>query len=775
MNPRTWVDTARPEMLLELGDAWIGIGVELEGLFNEYQAAVTTVNGSYWDGQTADAAQGRAQSDNKTMQVLADKLEAIGARAKQGYDEVNPPLLRARGAIMEAQRRSYQIADSLALSLQNATAEQAKELETLQTELNDAVRSAMQADIAVRDALNGARTELRVAFVSAAALGGPQAKADGQQLIDNPGAMSAEAQQRLIEAGQLTPDQLAALQRGDTATIPASQMEYLNELSRSLDGKSPREIEQMVSKLPPEAQKAVANSFQIMSTPGVNAGPVAVGDKEMRNSGKGGLAVLPQQMQSSLTRSDLVSKDSVYLVNKEVNLNGVADNKAIAKMIGAGDPQYMVGTDVDRKLLDVGSKYLAGIEDYKDDDHGWMGGTRLQVDGGGGSSHDLVDSFFTTAGKDKAAVEALVTGEGKDDLYNNITSHAWSDKGAAPATLFQFADGAATIENPNDPADVKAAEQHGKIMSSAAEYLSGGGDPGARWSELTSLDSEGNHTLGERNPLLTQALATGFAPHIETMAGGLSPNTKGFDAPVVFDNETGEVSSWLDPDGNGTYRGTSNIFGILSTDEASRDQVSQAVDSAKDRMMQEYADAPTAPGSSSKLGMIGTLEGLARGGGDAGQAAQVYGDYGDRLTQHKDKQSVLDLPQTILGDTPFVGSYVDMGIEQLKPKIFGETPEAGELEVSSPPNFNRMNHEVLARMAVPVEQQSRYGDLFDNGNMRTWEEIQRSPNRQALVAQSAELFDSLDRGEGNSSSIEDAYRRVMSGVPTTEKPEPEGE
>ncbi|MFD6390963.1 hypothetical protein [Nocardia sp. NPDC060259] len=756
-------------MLLELGDAWIGVGAELEGLFNEYQAAVTTVNGSYWDGQTADAAQSRAQSDNKTMQVLADKLEAIGTRAKQGYDEINPPLLRARGAIMEAQRRNYQIADSLALSLQNATAEQAKELETLQTELNGAVRSAMQADIAVRDALNAARTELRVAFVSAAALGGPQAKADGQQLIDNPGGMSPEAQQRLIEAGQLTPDQLSALQRGDTATIPASQMEYLNELSRSLDGKSPREIEQMVSKLPPDAQKAVANSFQIMSTPGVNAGPVAADDKELRNSGKGGLAVLPQQMQSSLTRSDLVTKDSVYLVNKEVNLNGVADNKAIAKMIGSGDPQYMVGTDVDRKLLDVGSKYLAGIEDYKDDDHGWVGSTRLQIDGGSGGSHGVVDSFFTTAGKDKVAVEALVTGEGKEELYNNITSHAWTDKGAAPATLFQFADGAATIENPNDPADVKAAERHGKIMSSAAEYLSGGGDPGARWSELTSLDSVGNHTLGERNPLLTQALATGFAPHIETMVGGTSPNTTGFNIPVTYDKDKGEVSSWLDPDGNGTYRGTNNIFSILATDEPSGEKVSEAIESAKDRMMQEYADAPSSPGSSSKLGMIGTLQGLANGSADASEAARVYGDYGDQLTRHNDMQSAFDLPQTILGDVPFVGSYLDMGIENMKP----DAPEVEDPKVSSAPNFNRMNYEILERMAIPVDQQSRYGELFDNGGMRTWEDIQRSPNRQALVAQSAELFDSLDRGDGNSSAIEDAYRRMMSGAPTTKKPEPE--
>ncbi|WP_441347175.1 TPR repeat region-containing protein [Rhodococcus sp. OK302] len=44
------------------------------------------------------------------------------------------------------------------------------------------------------------------------------------------------------------------LECGDTAAIPASQMEYLNQLSRSLDGKTPQQIEDLLSKLPPDAR-----------------------------------------------------------------------------------------------------------------------------------------------------------------------------------------------------------------------------------------------------------------------------------------------------------------------------------------------------------------------------------------------------------------------------------------------------------------------------------------------------------------------------------------
>ncbi|MFI6219026.1 hypothetical protein ACIBEH_00590 [Nocardia salmonicida] len=785
MDPRTWVATAQPATLLELGDAWIGVGAELEGLFQEYQMAVTTVDGAYWEGQTANAAQARAQSDYKTMQLLADKLEAIGNRAKQGYEEINAPLLRARGAIMEAERRTYQISEKLALSLQKATDEQAKELTALQTELNDAVRSAMQADITVRDALNVAGVELRVAFVSAAALGSQQARSDGQQLVDDPASLSPEAQQRLIEAGQLTPEQLTALQRGDSSTIPASQMEYLNELSRSMDGKSPKEIEQIVNKLPPETQKAMANSFQIMSNPKINAGPVTANDKELPNSGKGGLAVLPAKMQSSLTRSDLVTKESKYFINEQVNLNGVADNKAIAKLVSAGDPQYMTGTDVDRKLLDVGSKYLAGIQDYKDDSHVTFGGTRLQIDGSGGSSYDVVGDFFTTAGHDKAAVQELLTGEDmltgglrttdeeREQLFENITTFPWDDKGAAPATLFQFNPGDATIENRSDPADVLAAERHGKIMSSAAEFLAGSGDPEKRWGQLTSLESGDRNTLGESQPLLAQSLATGLTPHMENLAGGDSPNTAGFDVPRVLDPKTQEVTTWLDPEGNGTYRGSSNIFSILSTDTTDNGAQSILVNGAGDsiaRSMQEYATDPSAPGSSSKLSTIGRLDALVVGGQNAGAQAVAFADHEDATTAHENKSKAIDPLQTLIEEVPF-GGYIGAGIEEVKPFMMGDAPELKEPETQTAPNFDRINHAVLARMSITPELQDRYSGLFEDGQLRSWEAIKTAPNGDNLAAQSAELFDSMDRADGNSTAMERAYRQVAESAPRPEKPE----
>ena len=127
-----------------------------------------------------------------------------------------------------------------------------------QRELTDAAHATENADNTVRSSLAGARDGLRVTFVSAVTSGGEQGKSDSDALATHPASMTPEQLQRIMEAGHLTSEQATALERGETATISASQMEYLNQLGRSPDGKSPQEIEDLLSKLPPEAQASSA-------------------------------------------------------------------------------------------------------------------------------------------------------------------------------------------------------------------------------------------------------------------------------------------------------------------------------------------------------------------------------------------------------------------------------------------------------------------------------------------------------------------------------------
>ena len=96
MTPKSWIENTDPSKLIALGDSWITFGIDLEHLFDRYVDAVTKVNGAYWDGRCARAAQDCARADQKTMQTLADKINAVAQRAKQGYDEIDAPLRRAR-------------------------------------------------------------------------------------------------------------------------------------------------------------------------------------------------------------------------------------------------------------------------------------------------------------------------------------------------------------------------------------------------------------------------------------------------------------------------------------------------------------------------------------------------------------------------------------------------------------------------------------------------------------------------------------------------------
>ena len=90
-----------------------------------------------------------------------------------------------------------------------------------------------------------------------------QGTADGQSLQD--GQLTPEEMARLEENTTLTPEQQEALVRGDLV-LPASQMEYLNNLSRSLDGKSPAEIRAMIDQLNQNGQDggAVTDALQLL-------------------------------------------------------------------------------------------------------------------------------------------------------------------------------------------------------------------------------------------------------------------------------------------------------------------------------------------------------------------------------------------------------------------------------------------------------------------------------------------------------------------------------
>ncbi|NLG55871.1 MAG: hypothetical protein GX542_09545, partial [Rhodococcus sp.] len=458
---RTQINAWNPTALTDIGDAWIALGTEVEDLFTRYVNGVTKVNDAYWEGVTAEAAQDRANADKKTAVVVVDALEALANRAKQGFHEVDAPLQRARHAITGAEAAGFLVSENLGVTdtATNPDEQRVQDMQDWHREITDSATAAEQADQTVKDALNAGREALRAKFTSAATLGADQGRSDAADLAANPESLTPEQIARINEAATLTPEQLDALESGIPATIPASQMEYLNQLSRSLDGKSPQEIQQLMDKLPPDTQRAVANSFQLVSNEKVTAS--VKGDSEVPT--KGGIGLLPDQIEESLTRDDLVVtgfEGTGYSLAPSTALNGVADNQAIAQIVSAGDPEFQAGSDLDHHLMDVGRQYLdAQVAHEQSPDHKFQ---YFTVDGKGTQETDFTESIFEAVGPDKIAVQEAVTDpEHGQDFVSDVLTHNWSDDGKAASTLFQFGDQDASVQDPNDASDVATATRTG--------------------------------------------------------------------------------------------------------------------------------------------------------------------------------------------------------------------------------------------------------------------------------------------------------------------------
>jgi hypothetical protein len=753
---RTQLESWDPSMLTEVGDAWIALGVKVEDLFGRYVDGVTKVNDAYWEGKTAEAAQGRANADKKTALALVDHLEALANRAKQGFHEVDAPLQRARMAIVGAEAAQFHVSEHLVVTdpvNSEADTDRANDMAAWQHDLSDAATATANADRTVRDALNTARDGLRAAFTSAAALGADQGRTDAADLVSDPGGLTPEQVRRLGEAGALTPAQLDAVNSGNAATIPASQMEYLNQVSRSLDGKSPQEIQQIMEKLPPDAQRSLANSLQLISNEKVTA--TVTGDSEVPT--KGGGALLPDKMRESLTRDDLVIRDFKMVGSSgasSVELNGVADNQAIARIVEAGDPQYQVGSGLDQHLLDVGRQYLdAQVAHEQNPNHKFE---YFTVDGRGTENTAITEGIFAAVADDKIAVENAVThpdtGQG---LVRDVLLHNWSDNGQAASTLFEFGASDATVEDTNNPADVATATRTGSIMSAVAENMS------TDWDTLRNIPGTDGQSVGQVNPDLLRTVSHSMSPYIGDLAGAGRPETPGFD-----------IGTWADPADNNHFGGSSNVFAVLNTDPEAGTHFTQS--SMQEILAAEgrYAHDPSAPLSGGDLSTAGRIHGLM----DRGLLLSTEDSYSDKAEQAQaiyDRKAAAYGALTSLGGLgidrlpggEYINTMIDAGGDPLKDAIIGKAPGPAPSVALEAPDFYRDYYNILqAAPVLPESFRREYSWAFDgSGNLLPWDDVRSKPDLAFSMKDGyQDMFNQLgDPADGNGERIRNGYDDVV--------------
>ena len=253
----------------------------------------------------------------------------------------------------------------------------------------------------------------------------------------------------------------------------------------------------------------MANALQLISTTRVSAS--VTGDSEIPTYGSANL--LPEKMYESLTRDDLVTYDTQIVrsgmsvvVYDVVNLNGVADNQAAARIAGMSDIRFMHGTGLDTAVLDTAAQYLHAQNAAESDDLFFVDGRGGDIDG------QITDGMFHAVAEDRAAVADYVSGRDGERFLSDVFTHEWSDDGQTVSELFDISSDDAVADPSNGP-DWARAAQSGDIAESVARYMSGNA------GDLLNMPDDTGTAAGERNPHLVRNLAEDLAPYYSTFAG----------------------------------------------------------------------------------------------------------------------------------------------------------------------------------------------------------------------------------------------------------------
>ncbi|WP_378740922.1 hypothetical protein [Nocardia brasiliensis] len=742
---RRQIETWDPSGLTDIGEGWLRLGAEVEKLFTRYAESVGKVNGLHWQGAAADAAQRRADADKKTAIEIVDALERVANRAKQGFHDVNVPLQKARTELSGAVRACFGVSDDLVVSAgANATPERVTAAAQWQHRIRTEAAAAEAADKAVAEALRTAQTELRAVFTAVGALGAEQGKQDAALLATDPSKLNPEQLRRLIEAGRLTPEQLRALQLGDPnvlATIPASQMEYLNQLARALDGKNPQEIKSIMDRLPPEARTAIANSMQIISNKRVTVS--VAGDPEVPT--QGGLGLLPNKIRESLTRGDLAKIETLPGTggggrassppHDQLRLNGVRDNQAIAGIVGAADSQYKAGSDLDRGLLEVGRKYLNAQVQFEQSPHR-AGDAATYVDGRMSQDKNITESIFHAVGDDKIAVrDAVADPNTGQDLVKDVLVHNWTDDGKAASRMFQFAPEDATVEDRGNDLDRATAQRTGNIMQAVAQATSSDD----AWNYMKNVPGTNGASVGQLNPVLLQEVARGMSPY----AGDLAGIDGGEDYKPGFNNPA-DNTAWIkhSPDGRVNYDGAANIVALMSTDQVAGDIFAQGAIREMVANEANYAANPQRSNADQYLANASRIEGLLDRGGTMALQDQNNDNAGHAKENYERKQRafnavsaigkglISEIPgakhlNTLLDSVSFKESYMGGAPAPAVEALPLGYNEAGR-------NYNALKAVEVVHGEIPphIRNNAAYQSFFENDRLRPLSQIM-SESRQS--------------------------------------------
>ncbi|MFN8068189.1 MAG: hypothetical protein U0R77_05215 [Mycolicibacterium insubricum] len=616
---------------IALANAWKTSAEAMSSNAETYVRFVTMPGGQDWSGLTRDAMvamvgndrtaidNAKTAIDTMTDTATASLDGAVRVNLKAAVDEIH-----AAGDGLDSSGKAWgfdvddglNVTDPKALSTSMlADNERQSALEGFQTSVPRLAKVWWDSSQAVADQVNRDKAGLATKFNAMAALSADTGSSDGRSALD--GHLDDDELARLRASVTLTPEQVAALARGEKVEIGADRLGYLRGLAHAMDGMTPQQIQAMMDKLGADGGR-VADVLQLVSNEHVGA----LGEQ-------GGFDRLPTGMQKALTDSPL-EVTSAGLTNYARAKDGLLELGAI---VSAGNPALQQGTALDRALL---KQVEAGVRDCPRVPTTPLINPQAQVD-------PALQSMLSAAGRDGIAVhDALAGADGhtpNKSFIRDLAMHQWADGGEALGKVLP----AAAVSNPvdiGDPTKLIEATRAGETMHAVDQIL---GVSGKDFLNIPGMDGK---SLGQLNPEFVRGLAEANKPFIDDMVGAQLDNSRGF-SPL------GDPMNAARPE-------MRNLFAVIDSD----------ADAANILNTQAYADQLELQGrfthsviagdmpDTGALGAAGALKGVVESGANAAANDDISDANAAAKKAFDDRKVWFDGAKNIAGELPGVKEVV---------------------------------------------------------------------------------------------------------------------
>lgn len=505
-------------------------GVDIQQTGADYKTAVERPGGEYWDGAAADAAQETASSDEK---VFLGVGQAILNDAPTVIDSLSRALDQQNATISlhdQATGDHYKIADDLTVQWDAPKgaskdqiakgAEYAANIEARLKRLYDAWGAADLEAAGQVDAM-----DLDTLLAPVGGLDAARGNEDGSALQG--GYVDPELIKRVRTASVLSPEQVDALAAGKPVTIPSNQMAYLYQLSRSLDGKTPGEVDQFLNGIKnPQDRTAVKDALAMVSNKNIRSGidnKAGVTEATRGNfiPTAGSVSNLPDGVRDALTRNDRVRVEFGNAARgfggPQTELRGVGDMQDVAKIFTGVTPGYLNGSEAAQAMLGAASDYSnAEIGTWNKD---WKDlGAGITTDAHGDFKSAVADMFHAAAGDHTdiadMAKKAADLPSSTDSFLSAINDNRWDGQDAKIAEVFNWA-----ADDPNNPLAQQVANAEGHFLANPDNQADLRAIPG------TEHNLAASQSFAEANPELAKTAARLDGPHIAELFGADNPNT----------------------------------------------------------------------------------------------------------------------------------------------------------------------------------------------------------------------------------------------------------